>query len=437
VSTKGSAKQRAAVAHVLRRLSMGPQPDLAASLLDPDAAIARALDMSAPPATPPPIAAPPDYDSAQTAGALQQPVTFWIQQMQSSPRLVEERLVWFWHDHFATSVAKVRVPYLMWQQHLLLRKHATGNFADLLHAVSKDPAMLWYLDGITNSVRERNENFGREVMELFTLGRGNYSEQDVVEASRAFTGWVVNIPGRPQAAALSAVAPPWNAGFLPARHDNGTKTLLGTTANLDLDGALDVLLNHDATAPRIAGKLYTELVGVAPSEKQAKRLGKAFRDQNYAVMPLVEAIVAERAFTADDAIAVKTRSPIEKLVGIVQAIPPTNLDVGRLGRRVATNGRANGLAEALRTLGYVPFVPPNVAGYPKGLRLAGPHQLVHAFDLLSVYPSAPVIPSKLDALLERYALVDVSDRTRAVLARESDPTRRLALVVASPEYGVV
>ena len=154
-------------------------------------------------------------------------------------------------------------------------------------------------------------------------------------------------------------------------------------------------------------------------------------------MPLVEAITAEPAFTSEDAIAVKTRSPIEKLVGIVQAIPPTNLDVGRLGRRVPTNGRASGLADALRTLGYVPFVPPNVAGYPKGLRLAGPHQLVHAFDLLSVYPSAPVIPTKLDDLLERYALVDVSDRTRAVLTRESDPTRRLALVVASPEYAVV
>jgi len=416
---------------------MGPQPDLAATMKDTDAAIARALDLSPKAATPPAIAPPPDYDAAQTAGALQQPITFWIQQMQSSPRLVEERLVWFWHDHFATSVAKVRVPYLVWQQHLLLRQHATGNFSDLLHAVSKDPAMLWYLDGITNSVRERNENFGREVMELFTLGRGNYTEQDVVEASRAFTGWVVNIPGRPQSATLSAITPPWNAGFLPARHDNGTKTLLGTTANLDSDGALDVLLNHDATAPRIAGKLYTELVGVAPSTKTAKRLGRTFRDANYAVMPLVEAITAEPAFTSEDAIAVKTRSPIEKLVGIVQAIPPTNLDVGRLGRRVATNGRASGLADALRTLGYVPFVPPNVAGYPKGLRLAGPHQLVHAFDLLSVYPSAPVIPTKLDDLLERYALVDVSDRTRDVLTHESDPTRRLALVVASPEYAVV
>jgi uncharacterized protein (DUF1800 family) len=416
---------------------MGPQPDLVATLPDADSAVARALDLGPPAATPPTIIPPPDYDAAQTAGALQQPITFWLQQMATSPRLVEERLVWFWHDHFATSVAKVRVPYLLWQQHLLLRQHATGNFADLLKAMSRDPAMLWYLDGITNTVRERNENFGREVMELFTLGRPNYTEQDVVEASRAFTGWVVNIPGRPQSAALAEIAPPWNAGLVPARHDHGTKTLLGTTANLDMDGALDVLLNHAATAPRIAGKLYTELVGVAPSEKTATRLGKAFRDQGYAVMPLVEAITAEAAFTSEDAIAVKTRSPVEKLVGIVQAIPPTDLDVGRLGRRPGSRGRANGLADALRTLGYVPFVPPNVAGYPKGLRLAGPHQLVHAFDLLSVYPSAPVIPARVGDLLDRYALVDVSDRTRDVLARESDPTRRLALVVASPEFAVV
>src|SRR3954447_4379272 len=435
-STKGSVKQRAAVAHVLRRLSMGPQPELAATLEDADAAIARALDLSAPAATPPAIPPPPDYVTAQAVGALEQPVTFWLQQMQSSPRLIEERLVWFWHDHFASSVAKVRVPYMMWQQHLLVRKHATGNFAELLHAVSKDPAMLWYLDGVSNTSRARNENFGREVMELFTIGVGNYTEQDVVEASRAFTGWAVNILGLPQLAALNGLAPPWNATFLPARHDNGTKTLLGTTANLDLDGALDVLLNHEATAPHIAGKLYKELVGIAPSDKTAKRLGKTFRDHNYAVMPLVEAIAAEPAFASAQAIGVKTRSPIEKLVGILQAIPPTNLDIGRLGRRVL-HGSASGVADALRTLGYVPFAPPNVAGYPKGLRLFGPHPMMHSFDLLSVYPSAPEIPAKLDELLDRYALVNVSDRTRDVLSREEDRTRRLALVVASPEFAVV
>ena len=161
---------------------------------------------------------------------------------------------------------------MVWKQHLLLRQHATGNFAELLHAVSKDPAMLWYLDGVSNTAREVNENFGREVMELFTLGRGNYTEQDVIEASRSFTGWAVNILGLPQLAALNAFTPPWTATFLASRHDTGTKTLLGTTANLDLDGALDVLLNHEATATRIAGKLYTELVGMAPGQdRQATR----------------------------------------------------------------------------------------------------------------------------------------------------------------------
>jgi hypothetical protein len=123
-------------------------------------------------------------------------------------------------------------------------------------------------------------------------------------------------------------------------------------------------------------------------------------------------------------------------VGIVQAIPPATLDIGRLGRRVL-HGSASGVADALRTLDYTPFAPPNVAGYPKGLRLSGPHQLVHAFDLLSVYPSAPEIPTKLDDLLDRYALVNVSDRTRTVLSQEPDRTRRLALLVASPEYAVV
>ena len=183
--------------------------------------------------------------------------------------------------------------------------------------------MLWFLDGVTNTARERNENFGREVMELFTIGRGNYTEQDVVEASRAFTGWAVNILGLPAVGCAQRSGRRRGLrGSSPARHDNGTKTLLGTTANLDLDGALDVLLNHEATATRIAGKLYTELVGVAPPDKTAKRLGKTFRDQNYAVMPLVEAIVAEPAFTSEHAVGVKTRSPIEKLVGIVQAIPP-------------------------------------------------------------------------------------------------------------------
>ena len=279
--------------------------------------------------------------------------------------------------------------------------------------------------------RERNENFGREVMELFTLGRGSYTEQDVIEASRSFTGWVVNIPGRPAARVLPN--PAWTSTFVPGRFDAGTKTLLGTTANLDMDGALDVLLAQDATSERIAGKLYAALVGTRPADKTVRRLGRVLRDADYEVMPLVEAIAGTGDFLAADAQGARVRSPLEKLVGLIQAVPPTGTVVGRVGPR----GESPGAGNALRTLGYVPFVPPNVAGFPEGDALLGPHQLVHTFDLLSVYPSAPPVPEGVDDLLDRFALVDVSDRTHEVLRRERDGGRRLALVVASPEYAVV
>ena len=413
---------------------MGPQPDLVATTADPDAAIARALDLGAAAATPPPMAVPADSDVGRDVSTIAEPIAWWIDRMRQSPRLVEERLVWFWHDHFATGLQKVRVPYLMWQQHLLVREHATGNFATMLKAISRDPAMLVYLDGITNTARERNENFGREVMELFTLGRGNYTEQDVVEASRAFTGWVVNIPGRPATRVLTNA--PWTSMFVASRFDPGSKTLLGTTASLDLDGALDVLLAQEATGNRIAAKLYVELVGSVPSEKTVRRLGRDFRDGGYEIMPLVAAITAEPAFLADDAVGAKARSPLEKLVGLVQAVPPETVAVGRVGPRVGAGGGRAGLGDALRTLDYVPFVPPNVAGFPKGNALLGPHQMVHAFDLLAVYPSAPPVPATVDELFTRFALLDVSDRTRAVVKREPDPTRRLALVVSSPEFAV-
>ena len=426
-----ASARRRVVAHVYRRLSMGPQPDLVADTRDADGAIARALDLSAAAVVPPAFDPPVDEESGRDVSQIAVPIAWWIGQMQQSPRLIEERLVWFWHDHFATGLQKVRVPYLMWQQHLLVRQHATGNFATLLKAISRDPAMLLYLDGVSNAVRERNENFGREVMELFTLGRGHYTEVDVVEASRAFTGWVVHRPGRPAARVLAT--PEWTASFVPTRFDGGTKSLLGTTANLDMDGALDVLLAHDATAVRIASKLHTELVGTPPTERAAARLGRVFRDGGYEIMPLVAAIVGEPAFTASVAIGAKTRSPLEKLVGLIQAVPPGPVAVGRAGPR----GTGRGTGDALRTLGYVPFVPPNVAGFPGGPARLGPHQMVHTFDLLQVYPAAPTVPATVDALLARFALHDVGDRTRRVLAREPDSARRLALVVSSPDYAVV
>jgi uncharacterized protein (DUF1800 family) len=264
------------VAHVIRRLSMGIHVDVAHGLDSTDAAIDHALDLSAPAPAPLEFPAPATYEDARGVQAIAQPIGWWLGRMASGERLVEERMVWFWHDHFATSIAKVRVPYLMWQQHLTLRQHATGNYGELLHAISRDPAMLLYLDGITNAAPERNENFGRECLELFTMGRdGGYTQNDVVEASRSFTGWVVNIPGRPYSRLLRG--DPWTAVFLPQRHDSGSKTLLGKTGAYDMDGALDVILGDPSTARFVSAKLYRELVGLVPSSKTVDRLAKKFR----------------------------------------------------------------------------------------------------------------------------------------------------------------
>ena len=432
----GSVSERERVAHVVRRLSMGVHPDRLGALSDTDAAIAAALDLSAPPPAPLDVPALTDYRQ-QRVTDISGPIVWWAEQMRSGNRMIEERLTWFWHDHFATSVVKVKSPYLLYRQHLTIRQHALGNFADLLVSVSKDPAMLLYLDGVTNQARQVNENFGRECLELFTLGiGGGYTQEDVVEASRAFTGWFVNIPGR---RFTRPDVPLWSANFLSPRHDSGEKTLLGTTGNLDMDGALDVILEQPATGRFIASKLYRELVGVEPDDETAARLGDAFA-RDYAILPLVEAVTAEPAFTDDAAVRAKARTPVEKFVGLIQAVPGATVDAAgsnpRSGRR---NQQQATLGQALRAVGYIPFVPPNVGGFPGGESLLGPHQLVHTFDLLAAIPTAPdpALTDDVAALFARFGAFDVSDRSRDVVTRERDPGRRLALVFTSPEYAAI
>jgi len=424
-----TVSQRERIAHVVRRLSMGPHASIVADLADPDAAVARALDLSAPAAAPLAMM-PPDGSAKPQVRAIVEPIVWWLDRMQSPDRMIEERLTWFWHDHFATSVVKVREPYLMYRQHLTLRTHATGNFATLLKAVARDPAMLVYLDGLTNAADERNENFGRECLELFTMGRdGGYTQDDVVAASRSFTGWVVDLPGRQFSTRLERLTgvQPWDAVFVARRHDPGTKTLLGATGAFDMDGALDVIIAHPATATFVTRKLYRELVGLDPDDAVVASLAKSFR-RDYEILPLVTAIVARPEFTADDAVRAKVRSPVEKLVGIRQAAGDTRGEASRPGSGAT-------VARAMRAMAYVPFVPPNVGGFPKGARLLGPGNLVHTFDLLA---AAGTAPSSRDAAtaLATLGVFDVSATTKRVLDRERDPQRRFALAVTSPEYAV-
>src|SRR4051794_4871125 len=399
---------------------MGAHPDVVAGLDDTDAAVARALDPSGPEVVPVSLPVPTDVKSGNKVRDVLSMIDWWVGRMQQPDRMVEERLTWFWHDHFATSVVKVRVPYLVLQQHVTLRTQALGNFADLLKAVARDPAMLLYLDGITNAATERNENFGRECLELFTMGRDSgYTQDDVVAAARAFTGWVVAIPDRPQ---LSRLGAPWSAVFLPRRHDADSKTFLGVTGALDMDGALDVILEQPFTARFVVTKLWRELVGLEPDDDTVTTLARDFR-RDYEIRPLVAAIAHHDAFTSDDAVRTKYRSPVEKLVGIVQAAVTTSSTSSTSSRPQA---RDLGSARALRAMSYLPFVPPNVAGFPKGARLLGPGNLVHTFDLVQAVPASPRAMS-VDDLLARFGLFDVSDTTRSVLQRERDPGRRFVL----------
>ena len=291
--------------------------------------------------------------------------------------------------------------------------------------------MLLFLDGITNTAGKVNENFGRECLELFTVGRdAGYTQDDVVAASRSFTGWIVNIAGTPASSRLAALGiAPWTAGFLPNRHDRGVKTLLGRTGTFDLDRAIDVILEQPTTGTFIATKLYRALIGRDPSPTTARQLGATFA-HDYQIMGLVDAIVRSPDFTADTAVRTRVRSPVEKLVGIRQAA--TN----GTGGTPPVSRRPGAVTNALRSADYLPFLPPNVGGFPQGSLLLGPHDLVSTFDLLATLDQPPPPPKSTDALLARFSLFDVSSTTRRVLEAEHDPGRRFALAAMSPEFAV-
>ena len=418
--------ERERISHVFRRLGLGSHPDLAADASSVDAAIERALDVSGSVDPLPELEAPENLEEATERRNFVDPVAWWTERAVISPRPIEERLIWFWHDHFATSARKVPVAYVLWQQHLMMRELATASFDTLLKEVSKDPAMLAYLDGFQNEANNLNENFGREVMELYTIGTANYSQEDVVEASRAFTGWVVNIPYGRRSRDFDLNVDLWQSAFLPFRHDAGTKTLLGRTGRWDMDDALDILLEHPATAENIAIKLFTELVGFAPEPAVARQLGDTFR-ANYHIMPLVEAIASRPEFVSDEAIRTKIRTPFERLITVWQAFG--------MPRRPETAA-----APLLVNWQYFPFGAPNPAGYPSGPQLVSPYGLVHTFDILNSLSAFELRENDPDpegvGFLNRLGVYDVSETTRQVIAGFDDPAIQVALSIASPEFAV-
>ena len=273
------------------------------------------------------------------AGNVQQLAAWWLYRMLNTPDPLLEKLTLFWHGHFATSAAKVDKAQMMLDQNQMLRRHALGKFEDMVRAVSRDPAMLIYLDSTTNRRIRPNENYARELMELFTLGVGNYTEKDVKEVARAFTGWEV----------LGD-----QFVFNRAQHDPGVKSILGRTGNFDGDDAVRVVLDNPAASRFIARKLIRFFVFEEPDapESLVEPIARDFRDQEFRIGPVVRRILGSNLFFSNYAIGRKVRSPVELGVGLLRALGATTNLIK--------------LAQGLADLGQSLFHPPNVKGWDGG-----------------------------------------------------------------------
>ncbi len=265
---------------------------------------------------------------------------WWVEEMLATDQPMVERMTLFWHNHFTSSIAKVRYVPAMYWQNVLFRREAFGNFATLLRAVARDPAMLIYLDGVRSVARQPNENFGRELLELFTLGEGHYSEADIKNAARAFTGWSIDREtGRFQ-----------NHAQL---HDDGEKTFLGQTGRFTGDDIVNILLRQPRTAETVVEKLWREFVSLKPDQGEVKRLSAIFRTGGYEMKPLLRALFLSPAFRDPANRAGLIKSPIELIVGSVRV----------LGLPVHEKTQ---LVRMMGALGQIPFNPPNVKGWPGG-----------------------------------------------------------------------
>jgi uncharacterized protein (DUF1800 family) len=265
---------------------------------------------------------------------------WWLQRMTRGPRPLQEKMTLFWHGHFATSNQKVRDTYYMWRQNELFRRLATGNWLQLLVEVAKDPAMLIWLDQAQSRREHPNENFAREVMELFALGEGHYTEKDIAEAARALTGWSLD---RAQQRFIER----------PFQHDAGTKTVLGRTGELDGNDVLEQIVAQPQSAVHITARVWNFFAGEMPSPALNAALTSEFRRGGNNFKPLLRAMFLSGEFYDPTIIRNQIKSPVQWLVGSVRMLecelPPPFVS-----------------ANLLRSLGQDLFAPPNVKGWDGG-----------------------------------------------------------------------
>lgn len=265
---------------------------------------------------------------------------WWLERMQTTRAPLVEKMTLFWHGHFATSAQKVKETYFMWRQNETFRSHALGNFATLLKAVSRDPAMMIYLDLQQSRKAHPNENWARESMELFTLGIGNYTEKDVRESARAFTGYRIDQVRH-------------EFRFVDREHDETTKTFLGRTGDFSGDDVLDIIVRQPACAQFIGRKLWRFFVEDEPSAPTVDAVAESLRRNDFELRPVLREVFLSADFYSDRVRRAQIKSPVQFLVQscrlLETELPPTRAAEG-----------------AMLAMGQVLLAPPNVKGWDGG-----------------------------------------------------------------------
>lgn len=294
---------------------------------------------------------------------------WWLTRMAYTARPLEERMTLIWHGLLTTELQKVGAvrSQLVLDQNNFYRQNALPRWDDFIKAVGRDPAMLYYLDNIENTEAHPNENYAREQMELFTMGVGNYTEEDVRQSARAYTGWRVTPPALPRPlpkgdpAARRAAFQEAYTGYIPTffiaprQHDDGSKTFLGKTGNFGGDDIVDIIMQTPAAAKHLCTRLFTEFANYNPSQTTIDNLVQVFQQNNHQVKPVVRAILTSDEFYSMASYRGMVRSPIDFIVGMVRALQ-LDVDFG--------DGRFSG--KSYQAMNQVLFAPPSVAGWPGG-----------------------------------------------------------------------
>jgi uncharacterized protein (DUF1800 family) len=393
----------ARVAQLLRRATFGTtaeeldraQTDGFARTVD------RLLETSA-------IAPPPLPTGTMRVDQLQ---TWWVDHILATPTAFTERMTLFWHGHFTSDYRKVGLqrPYVYWQN-LTWRKYALSDLRTFLYQVTVDPAMLRYLDLGISTAANPNENYARELMELYTIGAGQFSEDDVRAAARALAGWR-------EPAATSAGQ---TGVFAPERAFHGTLTFLGKTGSFDTQAVIDRILEQDATAPFITRRVLAQFLTRDPSDALVSRLADHFRRSGYDLKTLLRDVFTAPEFAAPDAYRSLVKSPIEFAVSVAKALSAAGLTP----TIIKTTG---GMGQTL-------FDPPSVGGWPRNEGWVSSNSVVaRANYVASALAQAKAIPSARDAHMTQLDGV-VGPQTAAALQAATDDRRRWSVVLSAPEF---